>query len=239
MYTPTWDKYDREARVFPALLTLLPFFILEYFFLREHFTQWTSIIRVLESTLVSTASVSLSVVLLFFVMSLIQLISKSGFQKFYFKNSLYLPTTSFLLYSNKEFSLPRKKKIREKIKADFGAKLASEKEEGEDELEARKIIDEAVGYIRNAVKGGRFVLVHNIHYGFWRNLIGGSTIGILLSVVDIVVFYYYDHQPVLLLFSWFLGTCYLIILLLSKIIMNSLAVSYAKRLYEEYLSGTY
>ena len=101
-----------------------------------------------------------------------------------FRNRTTLPTTEFLLWSNNEFSIEYKKKIRNAIKVDFGIELLDEKAEKLREILARRIISEAVDLIRPRVKDGVRLLQYNIRYGRARNLAAGSRIvGLPSSIV--------------------------------------------------------
>lgn len=228
-----WDKYDRQARVYPTIIVLIPLFVLEYFYLNKEIADWKDFLH----SLLSIVSFSVPMVLFYFIMDTVLLLSKSLFESVVFKGAAYLPTTDFLLFSDGEFSANYKKMIRDKIKNDFSIKLASKNEEEEDELEARRRISEAVSYIRNKVRAGTFVLTHNIRYGFARNLIGGSIIGLLLSLVNIGVFYFLDLQRFPLVLSSICLFVYTIALIAGRSTIRFLGKVYARKLYEEYMHG--
>ena len=151
-----------------------------------------------------------------------------------FHNELEMPTTNFLLFSNPEFSKEYKIQIREKINSDFQLNMPSEQDELGNLENTKKRIVEAVGLIRQKVKNGRLLLQHNIEYGFARNLIGGSLIGILMSIFDIIYFFNVENK----LLGWFsvvLAFFFFVLLLLHKSIISHLGNQYAKRLFQEYI----
>ena len=91
--------------------------------------------------------------------------------------------------------------------------------------------------IRNKIKGGYLVLQHNIEYGFVRNLIGGSTVALILSFFNIIFFYAYEKDSTALALSISLLILYSIPVLFSKMIVSYYGQNYAKRLIEEFMSS--
>jgi hypothetical protein len=148
-----------------------------------------------------------------------------------------MPTTNYLMWSDDKFSREYKRHIHEKIKKDFGIVLSTAEEEARNELEARKKIVEAVGHVRNRVKRGYLLHQHNIEYGFVRNLIGGSTVALLLSLFTIPFFYVYEKNITAFVLSITLFILYLIPVLFSKVIIAYYGRNYARRLIEEYMSS--
>ena len=162
--------------------------------------------------------------------------SKKFLQDDLFKNELYFPTTSFLLYLDNEYTAGRKEKIREKIKKDFDIELLNAENEKNDENEARKRIKEAVDLIRNKVKGGHLILQHNIEYGFVRNLIGGMIISLPVSFFSAFFFIYEKNNPAAIS-SMILFLFYSFIFLTKKNTLLYFARNYANILYNEYLTS--
>ena len=146
-----------------------------------------------------------------------------------------MPTTQFMLFSNDEYSAQKKKHIRDKVKSDFNFDMPSLETEQSDEVEAKKLIAEAVGLIRNKVKDGNLLLQHNMEYGFFRNLIGGSVFGLIVSIIGVVYFHNVNAHFGFTLSSILLSMVFLSLLLFSKRIINYFGRLYAKRLFIEYL----
>lgn len=220
------NKYTLTARAFPALITLVPITICISFFLNS-----TIEAAIGNKILLKLAgNLSLSVVIFYFLTQVIRFIGKEVFERIYFKNELRMPTTDFLMPNDNNLSAPYKEKIYSKIKKDF--RFSIDLSQNENDL--RKQIVEAVGMIRSKIKDGRLLLQHNIEYGFSRNLIGGSPLAFIFSIVNL---YLYRQQMSLfylnIIFACFFG----LLLMLSKFIINRFGVLYAKRLYQEYVSG--
>ena len=147
-----------------------------------------------------------------------------------------MPTTNFLLYQNKELSSEYKDKVRQRIQRDFNIQLLSRQEEESNVSEARQLIVEAVGLVRNKVGDGRLLLQHNIEYGFLRNLIGGAIIGSIGSAAALL--FYLKYYPSIVFWSISLTSLIFFISLLlgSKVLMNRYGELYTKRLFQEYLT---
>lgn len=147
-----------------------------------------------------------------------------------------MPTTTFLLHSDETLSKVYKQKIRARIKEMFAIRLLSATEETADELEARRTIVDAVGYIRNKVKDGYMLLKYNIFYGFWRNLVGGSVIGLFICLINCFVFWRIQFQIEALWLTAVMAVAYISLLASSKWATGALGRMYARRLYEEFMS---
>lgn len=225
-----FDKYNRTARIYPSVIILIPFLLFtincDIDNLKEVFDNLLKVKIV--------GNITVSVVLLYFLVQINRLLGKFIFEKNMFKNELKMPTTDFLLFSDSEFSSDYKNKIRSQILYDFKIELLDEQAELNDIIEARKRIVEAVGLIRQKVKNGRLLLQHNIEYGFFRNLIGGSIIGLLMAIFDIFYFRSIENE-VISIISIIVASIFAILLLIHKPIITSLGKQYAKRLYQEYL----
>lgn len=224
------NKYETNARIFPAIMTIIPILIFSHFYLYDKAPNF------LDSIFVKIiGDISIVAVLIYFIIQISRFISKKLFQDSIFKNELYFPTTNYLLYSDQKYSAEMKEKIREKIRTDFGLTLLNKLEESDSELEARKKIKEAVDLIRNKVKDGRLLLQHNIEYGFVRNLIGGMIISIPFSLFN-VIFFILQKNVLAIVLSAVILLLFLTIYLLKKKILVYFAHNYASILYNEYLS---
>lgn len=227
-----WDAYERKAVVAPAILILLPYAVLHYYYLNPALDGFEHVFDVLRTL----TKVALPFIFFYFVTSVARLIGKGVFERLYFKKSLYLPTTDFLLYANKELSKSYKKAIRIKIEGLYPIKLLSESKEAADEAEARRTIVDAVGYIKNQVRDSFLLKRHLIQYGFWRNLVGGSVIGLLISAGNLILFKYVEPQPAAWWLSCFMAVGYAALLISSKWAIDYLGRLYARRLFEEFMS---
>ncbi|MCK5022067.1 MAG: hypothetical protein KAR54_02365 [Candidatus Pacebacteria bacterium] len=225
-----FNKYETYARIFPAILTIIPIFIFSHFYL------YTKIPEILDVIFVKiTGSISIILVLIYFISQISRYISKMLLQDNVFQNELHFPTTNYLLYSDKQYSKEMKEKIRSKIKIEFGLILSTPNEEKSSEVEARKRIKEAVGLIRNKVKNGHLLLQHNIEYGFVRNLIGGTIISIPFSFFNII-FFTLQKNMIIVIISILLLVFYLTLFIIKKNILIYFGNNYASVLFNEYLS---
>ncbi len=87
---------------------------------------------------------------------------------------------------------------------------------------------------RKKVGSGKLLLQHNIEYGFWRNLIGGTIFAVLFSGITT----YYSHaenNKTLFFVSIILLIFYLLILIFNKFIIGRFGKMYARVLIQEYM----
>lgn len=224
------DEYTTKARIYPSIIIIIPFLL---------FTIYCDIdnLKDIFSNLLAVkivGNITISIVLLFLFTQLNRFLGKFLFEKNMYNNELDMPTTKFLLFSNNILSKEYKMKLRKKILLDFEIHLPSKESEGKNLDKAKQQIVEAVGLIRQKVKDGRLLLQHNIEYGFARNLIGGSIIGVLMSIFNAIYFYGINNN-LLVWISIFLAIIFSSLLLLHRVIINHLGNQYAQRLFQEYL----
>lgn len=182
--------------------------------------------------------ISISMICLYFLSEVGRMLSKNIFQRFYFKDELYMPTTNYLMFSDKTSSQQHKIKIRNKIFSDFRINLSTAEEESMDEHAARTKIVEIMALIRKKLMGNKFLLQHNIEYGAMRNAIGGSVLGILLSIFNIIFFIKYIEINLAFYISIATLVIYISLVVFSKIIINFYGNNYAKILFREYLGNS-
>ena len=108
-------------------------------------------------------------------------------------------------------------------------------EESADEPRARKLIASTVSQIRNVLRDNSLLLQHNIEYGFFRNLIGGSFLAFVISII-ILISSHYTGDIATMNLGWILTLIYFLPILLSKIIIDRYGKYYAKILYEQFLT---
>ena len=182
------------------------------------------------------SNISIPIIIIYFLSQINRFVAKEVFEKRYFKNELEMPTTNFMMFDDDEYSDEFKLKVRDKINIDFGIVLPSKEKEETDNLNVRKQIVEAIRLVRNKVGSGRLLLQHNIEYGFIRNLIGGSLLALIVSILNIVLFKFYFQSKLALKISLAVLVPYALFLILSKFLINRYGNLYAKRLFQEYMS---
>ncbi len=228
------NKYYFKARLFPTVLTSIPVIIL--------YNKFVSILyhdklEKIFSLLPSVTDIILSSAIIFLLVQVNRFLSKEIFQRLYFKDEKNMPTTNMLLKSNNELEISIKQKIEDKIKTKFGIDLLSITDESSDESRARKLITTVVSQIRNVLRNNTLLLQHNIEYGFFRNLIGGSFLAFVISII-IVILSYHTHDLTIRNLGWILTIVYFVPILCSKLIINRYGKYYAKILYEQFLTIT-
>lgn len=226
------DSYFYRARLFPALLTSIPLLI---FANKVIAIKYAGAFKNVIDILPLLTHFGFSAAIIFLLVQVNRLVAKEIFQRWFFKEDLYMPTTNNLLWSSSHFSPHIKDKIHSKVNSKFQIILASRTEEQQDELNARKLIVAAVSQIKNLLRGNEMLFRHNIEYGFWRNLVGGSLIAVVFSVIILANGYFGElgDQTTLGIIGL---TVYLIPVVFSKLIVRSYGEYYAKVLYDQFLS---
>ena len=170
------NKYIRVARVYPAVLGMLPTCMLLAMCMGKWFPQYEVLFGNVKWVLClvgGTALVSMAVGYL--VRELIKETSKWLFQYPLFKkDEAEMPTTKMLLWQNAAISPAYHKVIANKVKATFGLKLPTLEEEKADLALAKKMIAEAVYQIRQNCRGDDILRQYNMEFGFCRNYLGAG-----------------------------------------------------------------
>lgn len=226
------NTYYIKARLFPTVLTSIPTLILYNKIVASLYHDKLQNIFVALPTI---TDVLLSSAIVFLLVQVNRFLSKEIFQRLYFKDEQYMPTTNLLLKSNTELEVSIKQKIEDKIKSKFDIKLLSRVEESVDEQRARKLIVSTVSQIRNCLRDNAMLLRHNIEYGFFRNLIGGSFLAMMISLI-LIIYSHFTNDFSIRNLSVILGVIYFFPILLSKFIINRYGKYYAKILFEQFLT---
>ncbi len=227
-----FDRYNLISRMFPAMICVIPIMTFIWFFLTPEIIVFFKSIYSIKWI----SNLSIALICIFTLAQVNRIISKEIFEKKYFKNELNMPTTNFLLYFNAQYSDIYKKKIHNKIFKDFGIKLLKASEELDNITLARKKITEAVSHIRVEVGNGMLLAQHKIEYGFFRNLVGGSLIAFVFSIINIILFIYIKPSNLALQISIITLFLFFIPVLFSKKIILATGNLYAKILIQEYMS---
>ncbi len=223
--------YFYRARLFPALLTSIPLII---FINRILAIEYNDALKNVLDVLPLLTHLGLSAALVFLCAQVNRVIAKELFQHIYFKDELNMPSTNHLLWKSTYYDLTVKKKIRDKMNEKFGITLLGAEEELQDETRARKLIVTCVAQVRVALTGNSMLLQHNIEYGFWRNLIGGSVLALLFSAA-ILVYGISNGFKDLITIGISLFGIYLMPILMSKVIIRKYGNYFSKILYEQFL----
>jgi hypothetical protein len=222
-----FDKYNRIARLYPTILTGLPVLLLANDFLSIQLKT------IIEQALIVNALIhaAFSIAVIYFLVQVNRLLGKE-LERLLFENELGFPTTTLLLTSSETLSASYKENIKHRIQADFNMDLNTQLE-STNLTEFKIQIRDAVGLVRSKVKNGHLLLQHNYEYGFVRNLVGGSFFAALIAVISLFV---YEVNTTKFVIHSTLAIVYLVILVVSKPLLNRFSTAYAKRLFQEYLS---
>lgn len=176
------DKYIRVARVYPAVLGMLPTCILLAMCVDDWFPQYQAIwgnVKWLSCLIGGTALVSMAIG--YFVREVFKETSKVLFQYPLFKrDETEMPTTKMLLWQNECVSPAYHKEIAVKVKKTFGIKLPTREEEQANPLMAKRTIADAVSQIRQHSRGDLILRQYNMEFGFCRNYLGAGVWSVFL-----------------------------------------------------------
>ena len=232
------DKYEKEARIYPAIVgMIIPSILTTLYistFMPDAICVWDSIIEKIE---VFIPVVLFYSALAYWIRQLFIDASKILFQFPMFKeDETEMPTTKLLLWtSDKRKSEVEIRQIARKIFEDFGIKLLTKEEEIANLPEAKRTIVDAVGKIREVTRKNENLQQYNRKYGFCRNYLGACVYAIGAIVIALIS-------------NVILGMPYTKILLISLIIQVLLGIidyvsykykgyDYARAMYNAYMTG--
>lgn len=227
------DSYTLYARVFPALISALPLFILWYFI--STLGELSGLVSYVFS-LKFLGSVTFGVVFLYFYAQVIRTASKFLETRYFLKEKGF-PTTYLMLYRDSTYSRNYKDTYRARVTKAFGITLPTEEDEKEDLEETKKRLHEITKYIILQLGSGHLVLKHNVWYGFFRNLVGGALFSSLFCILNIYIGVFSLNNPTLWATSIVLLICFAFLLLWRKSILVQQAKAYAKQLIAEFMEN--
>lgn len=145
------------------------------------------------------------------------------------------PTTRLLYSTDKTFSEENKKDIRMKIKAKKNIDLGKFRDKTYHNKNYVKRVDEAVSWLLEVTRFDDILFEHNCMYGFYRNFTAALTIDAILVFVLAAVNTWAKPLP----FGNSLGLIGIVLLLITvftTMLSYSNGKTYAKRLYNVFLS---
>ena len=228
------DEYALKARYAPALLTIIvPITLFSHFFASAELSKFVGDLMGVKLL----SDLTIFAVCLYYLSELGRIVGKNVFEKHFFVDELEMPTTNFLMHSDHTFSPEYKKKFRDRIHSEFGLALPSLNDEAGNERAARVRIVEAMALVRKILKDNKFLLQHNIEYGAMRNAIGGALLGAILSLLNIWFFSGVVPHELAVTLSVVTLILYLVLLALSRVLVNFYGRSYAKVLFREFMGS--
>lgn len=182
------NKYERHAYLYSAWSALIvPTFLTAYAIwiqMTHGNDAWLAFLKFV-SILLPMAVIYAAIG--FYIRELFRYVSKKVFQfKLFQKDETRMPTTQFLLWHDTKLPQEMKRLVREKVLQDYNYQMFTDKEEDDNEHEARLNIVGAVGLIRQSLRQNSILEQSNYRYGFQRNLLGGLVcVAILILFIQI------------------------------------------------------
>ncbi len=228
-----FDSYTLHARVFPALISALPLFVLWYFI--SSLGELSGLASyVLGLNFLGT--VTLGIVFLYFYAQVIRTASKFLEERYFLKERGF-PTTYLMLYGDPTYSRNYKNYFRARAAKAFGITLPTEEDEREDLEETKKRLHEITKHVILQLGSGHLVLRHNVWYGFFRNLVGGALFASLFCILNIYIGIVILDNSTLWVTSVVLLVFFAFLLLWRKPILVQHAEAYAKQLTAEFMEN--
>lgn len=177
------DEYTLHARIYPGAICAIPALILVFAFENETVSKIIQEVAAIEFL----GKVTVGIAVFFLLMQFSRFIGKDVFERKLFGEELTFPTTDYLLPADTSLSAEFKGKLADKIGSEFGLALPTAAEVEADEMASRRRVKDIVARIRATAGRPPLLLQRNWEYGFARNLVGGSTIAVLLSVLGVAL----------------------------------------------------
>jgi hypothetical protein len=226
------DPYERNARLYPALLTISPLVASAVGVFAEY-------LSILESTgLVVLGSASA-----FLLAQIARDFGKEGEKKLW-QSWGGMPSMAIFRHRNKKLNPITKMRYHQRISQKLNTGAPTQDEEKTDPRAADTIYSAWSDYLRTNTRDDRFHLLHkeNISYGYRRNVWGLRPVGITASIAGSIIcalrlYFVFESTGEIDIFAGAAGTFSLIILMLwlfyfTKEWVRIPAESYAERLVE-------
>ena len=101
------------------------------------------------------------------------------------------------------------------------------------EQERRIMIARVVGQIRELLRNNKMLLQHNIEYGFFRNLVGGSVLACVFSIA-LIIASFLQFNEMMKVTSIIMLVVYLLPIVFSKPLIKYHGRNYANVLFDQY-----
>jgi hypothetical protein len=229
------DKYEKEARVFPAIVgTIIPALLTTYFV--EALEIWKSIALGI-GWLIPVGLIYSALAYAFRQLAIDT--SKMLFQFPLFKeDETEMPTTQLILWtSDKRVSEEEIRRIAERVEHDFGIHLFSRDEEIANLTEAKRTIVDAVGKIREVTRKNENLQQYNRKYGFCRNYLGACVWAILFIIVMLFV-NFIKGMPYTHMLLWAL-VIQILLGVVDYVFYKYKAYDYARALFNAYMTANH
>jgi hypothetical protein len=228
-----WDEYEIKARYLPCLVSVIP---LSHFLLLLLGRNFLNKIFSESDRLLVISNISFPLVLVLCLIQIQTTFSKYAIEgKVFGRGGEYFPTTNMFLLNDSSISQERKALIRNKLTEYFSLVFLTLEDELKNQKNARMQAREVISYIRRKV--GRGVMTHqyNIRYGFFRNFIGGCIWAIPGSIGCAILYAVNNEWVTAFVFISF-ALLFIVLFILKRRILSSVAFSYADSLFNEFLA---
>lgn len=172
-----FDTYTLQARVLPAVIFMLPFFL-----------EANYLIALFDYQIAISTTIA-NLILFVFLMLFANWARHFGRkqEKKLFEKWDGAPTTRFLRNDNAEYNSYQRNEIKKYLKMMFNnLKMPTEKEEKENRLESDKKYEAYISNLRTLTRDPKeFSLLQseNRNYGMWRNLYGLKSVSIIVVIM--------------------------------------------------------
>src|ERR1700730_5880311 len=169
--TDLFDAYGRNARLYPAILVMVPLLALP------------SVLRSIQAVSSFAVAGLLGVAFLYALTHVVRALGKQAEIRLLAQGG-GLPTTRWLLWNDPTLDATTKHRYHEFLRGK-GLPMPSMQDERADPEGARVRLASAVTWLRNNRRGDPYRILHgeNASYGFRRNLYGAKALGIAISVM--------------------------------------------------------
>lgn len=228
------DRYLRVARLYPAVIGMLPTCVLLALCIDKWFPVYENYAGNLQAMLgLIGGTVLVSVAVGYMMREVFKSTSKILFQYPLFKfEEIEMPTTHGLLWSKGLISESYHQQIADKVEKLFGIHLPTKDEELLNLQEAKLAIANAVQQMREYTRGERFLKQYNYEYGFCRNYLGAGVWSLFFIFVIGVANAFLGWIPMSLVVAFFFGQ--MLLMLLFFYLLKWRAREYAKYLFTSF-----
>ena len=224
------SEYYLKARLMPTVITMIPMVTL---YIRLINPLVGEVLEPVWDILPLLTGVSINVALMFLLVSINRFFSKIIFQKIFYQDDLKMPTTDYLLPDNKDLDKASRNRYYDLILKDFGIEMKKDLKSLKTEQERRIMIARVVGQIRELLRNNKMLLQHNIEYGFFRNLVGGSVLACVFSIALIIASFLQCNE-MMKVTSIIMLVVYLLPIVFSKPLIKYHGRNYANVLFDQY-----
>lgn len=226
-----FNKYKFFAIYFPSIISALPLVLLIFNFENSEtikkFGGFIMSIKHIFGVLGTT-------VLIFLLSSVIRELGRF-IEKIHYKNKLFFPSNTLMLYHDNSFSEQMKLSYRAKLSTDYNYIFPTMEEELNNPQKSLILLNEASKLLATEFQADEQIIEANISYGFVRNIIGGLFISIP-SAFSCLIIGLYTRNMFLIQISSVLVCIYCLILLFNKLWLNNNSRRYAEKLFSKYLA---